>query len=157
MRHTWRVSTRQATRPPRARDDRTVVGLLSSSVALRQTVVWVVLLIAALQFAGPVQALIAQQRQTQNLRAEVAQRQSAVQDLRERKARLKDPNYIKALARARLHFVMPGETAYIVLDAPTDTGDSIPLDTNVTAAAAQAPWWVTVHAVMSQSSAVGEP
>lgn len=151
------MSSRQATRSARARDDRTVVGLLSSSVALRQTVVWVILLIAALQFAGPVQALLAQQRQTQALRSEVSQRQAAVQDLRERRERLRDPNYIQSLARARLHFVMPGETAYIVLDAPSDTGDSIPLDTSVTAAAAQAPWWVTVHAVMSQSSAVGEP
>ena len=83
------MSTRRAARPTRARDDRTVVGLLSSSVALRQSVVWFVLLIAALQFAGPVQALLAQQRQTQTLRAEVSQRQAAVEDLRQRKERLK--------------------------------------------------------------------
>ena len=157
VRDTLSMSTQQAPRSGRARADRTVVGLLSSSIGLRQAIVWGVLLIAALQFAGPVQALVAQHRQVVALRDEVAQRKAALGELKQRQQRLRDPNYVKALARARLHFVMPGETAYIVVDAPQETGADLPWDSAVVAAAAQQPWWVTLHHTMEQSSPVGEP
>ena len=134
-----------------------MVGLLSSSIALRQAIVWAVLLIATLQFAGPVQALVAQHRQADELRAEVSQRKAGLDQLKLRQQRLRDRNYVKALARARLHFVMPGETAYIVVGANPDKSADVPWDNGVVAAAAQQPWWVTLHHTMEQSSPVGEP
>ena len=134
-----------------------VVELLSSSIALRQLAVWVVLLISVVQFAGPVEALVSQRVRVAALRDEVSQRKTALAELKLREEKLKDPNYVKILARARLHFVMPKETAYIVLGAMPDAGGELPLDTDVVAAAAQQPWWVTLHETMASTTAVGEP
>ncbi|MEU5715509.1 septum formation initiator family protein [Streptomyces sp. NPDC020403] len=38
------------------------------------------------------------------------------EELRDEKARLKDDAYIRRLAREHLHYVMPGETGYTVID-----------------------------------------
>ena len=35
--------------------------------------------------------------------------------LEERKRQLGDPAYVRAQARARLHYVLPGETVYVVV------------------------------------------
>ncbi|NBO45770.1 MAG: septum formation initiator family protein [Actinobacteria bacterium] len=157
MRDTEHMTSKTASRSARTAPERTAVGLLSTSIALRQAVVWAILLIATLQFAGPVQALVAQQRQASALEAEVAQRKAALAELKQRKQRLSDPHYVKALARARLHFVMPGETAYIVVDAQPEKSADLPWDSAVVAAAAQQPWWVTMHHTMAQSSAEVKP
>ncbi|MEV0777669.1 septum formation initiator family protein [Streptomyces sp. NPDC050428] len=53
---------------------------------------------------------IAKQEQ---LTREAAQR---VEELRDEKARLQDDAYIQRLAREHLHYVMPGETGYIMAD-----------------------------------------
>ncbi|MEV6422959.1 septum formation initiator family protein [Streptomyces sp. NPDC051662] len=39
-----------------------------------------------------------------------------VEELRDEKARLQDDAYIQRLAREHLHYVMPGETGYTVID-----------------------------------------
>lgn len=53
---------------------------------------------------------IAEQEQ---LTREAAQR---VEELRDERARLKDDAYVQRLAREHLHYVMPGETGYIMAD-----------------------------------------
>ena len=128
---------------------KTVVGLFSTSIAFRQLLVWLVLLIAIVQFAGPIQAAVGQQATLQQLRDEVAERKAALTELKDRERKLKDPEYVKILARARLHFVMPNEQAYIVLGGESDTGTQLPLNTDVVAAAAQQPWWQTLHETMA--------
>ncbi|MEV8331146.1 septum formation initiator family protein [Streptomyces niveus] len=49
----------------------------------------------------------------QQLTREAAQR---VEELRDEKARLQDDAYVQRLAREHLHYVMPGETGYIMTD-----------------------------------------
>lgn len=53
---------------------------------------------------------IAEQEQ---LTREAARR---VEELRDEKARLQDDAYVQRLAREHLHYVMPGETGYIMAD-----------------------------------------
>ena len=53
-------------------------------------------------------------QQMRRLRQEVA-------DLSEERRRWGDPAFVRAQARERLHFVMPGETGYVVLDDPRAT------------------------------------
>ncbi|GGK09688.1 septum formation initiator family protein [Streptomyces sp. NPDC051217] len=53
---------------------------------------------------------IAEQEQ---LTREAAKR---VEELRDEKARLQDDAYIQRLAREHLHYVMPGETGYVMAD-----------------------------------------
>jgi hypothetical protein len=76
--------------------------------------------------------------------AAVAQSAQAarVAALEEQLRQLKDPAYVKAQARTRLHFVLPGETAYVVITpsaAPQPTGRAAL--TGVTAAGPEAPWY----------------
>ncbi|MEU9981984.1 septum formation initiator family protein [Streptomyces sp. NPDC050856] len=49
----------------------------------------------------------------ERLAAEAAQR---VERLRDEKARLQDDAYVRRLAREHLHYVLPGETGYTVID-----------------------------------------
>jgi cell division protein FtsB len=58
---------------------------------------------------------------------------------------LQDPAYVKAQARTRLHFVLPGETAYVVITpsaAPLPTGRAAL--TGATAVGPEAPWYSQV-------------
>ncbi|MEU8524635.1 MULTISPECIES: FtsB family cell division protein [Streptomyces] len=77
----------------------------------------------ALIVCSLVVALAYPMRQYVSQRAEIAdqERQAAeaadrVEQLRDEKARLQDPAYVRRLAREHLHFVMPGETGFTVND-----------------------------------------
>ena len=62
--------------------------------------------------------------------------------MQEQKSRLEDPSYTAALARDRLHFVRPGETAYVVIApsaapvTPTDARRAVSAPTGP-----EAPWY----------------
>ncbi|MEU9745587.1 FtsB family cell division protein [Streptomyces niveus] len=71
-------------------------------------------LIVALAY--PMRQYVAQRgdiAEQQQLTREAAQR---VEELRDEKARLQDDAYVQRLAREHLHYVMPGETGYIMTD-----------------------------------------
>ncbi len=70
--------------------------------------------------AWPARALIDQRRAVASLRAENAAAQERVDGLRTSLQRWQDPAYAEAQARARLHFVRPGETAYVVVGPDTE-------------------------------------
>ena len=78
------------------------------------------LVAAALVVSGalPLQEYLAQRSEI----AKLEQRQDAARErvaaLEAERQRLQDPAYVTAEARRRLHFVLPGETAYILLGAP---------------------------------------
>ncbi|RAY14513.1 septum formation initiator family protein [Actinomadura craniellae] len=79
----------------------------------------------ALSLAYPVREYIAQRRQIAELRHDERVLQARVAELTRRKERLGDPSYVKREARRRLHYCMPGEKCYIVLDgAGEDDGDA---------------------------------
>ncbi|WP_405820446.1 septum formation initiator family protein [Streptomyces sp. NBC_00838] len=68
-------------------------------------------------------ALAYPMRQYVSQRGEIAEQQrlahearQRVEELRDERARLQDDAYIKRLAREHLHYVMPGETGYIMSD-----------------------------------------
>ncbi|WP_381797753.1 septum formation initiator family protein [Streptomyces niveus] len=68
-------------------------------------------------------ALAYPMRQYVSQRGEIAEQQrlthesrKRVEELRDEKARLQDDAYIQRLAREHLHYVMPGETGYIMSD-----------------------------------------
>ena len=91
-------------------------------------------LILVLFLAQPTQRYFAQRAQINALRQQVSASEERVTKAKAELARWNDAAYVKAQARARLHFVMPGETQYIVID-PSDksqtdikfSGD-VPLD-----------------------------
>jgi hypothetical protein len=68
-----------------------------------------------LSLAYPAKEFLAQRGEIGRLRAEQAEAQARVSALEQRKRQLDDPAYVRAQARARLHYVLPGETVYVVV------------------------------------------
>jgi cell division protein FtsB len=90
----------------------------------------------------PLREFLSQRADIRHLQQSQAAARARVAALEEQKARLADPDYVAALARDRLHFVRPGEIAYVVIaaSAPPTT----PTDARRAAAAPagpEAPWY----------------
>ncbi len=104
----------------------------------------------ALSIAVPLRTYFSQKA---DLRSQLEQQQSLeaqLDQLQQQQAQLSDTAEVKAQARERLHYVMPGETPYVV-QLPGDTGGSA-------SATPSAP--TTANGVWYQqlwSSAVGSP
>ena len=90
--------------------------------------------------AEPVQTLIAQRSQLNALKDDITRYTLGIAELQQRQARLQDPAYVSRLARERLHFVMPGEVGYVVLEPGEEAAAGVPLDAQTQAELG--PWWV---------------
>lgn len=76
--------------------------------------------LAALIVVTPLSSFIAQQEQIRSLSAELENRQKHISELEQSIALWNDPDYVRAQARDRLGYVMPGETLYIVSGGADD-------------------------------------
>ncbi|MBC7374776.1 MAG: septum formation initiator family protein [Frankiales bacterium] len=110
-----RVSSRTASalRPPVAVRSTRRTGITGRAAVL-------VLVIGALivSAALPVREFLNQRDQIGQARSDQAAIRQRVADLEAEKARLGDPAYVASEARRRLQYVLPGETAYVVLAPP---------------------------------------
>jgi len=95
-----------------------------------------VLVIGALVVSAalPLREFLAQRGDIGEMRAQQAATRERVAELQAEKARLADPAYVAAEARRRLHYVLPGETAYVVLQPSPAPGSESPVS-------AAAPWY----------------
>ncbi len=82
----------------------------------RLAVLGVIAVVLAVLLAPAMRSYVAQRRQIQALTAQVADQRAQVSDLQRGRRAWDDPAYVKAQARDRLKFVMPGERAYTVID-----------------------------------------
>lgn len=81
------------------------------------TVLVVVLVLAGAVIVSPsLSTFVQQQREIGELRESVRVSQAAVDDIDEERAKWKDPVYVRAQARDRLFYVLPGETQLSVID-----------------------------------------
>ncbi|MEU5631041.1 septum formation initiator family protein [Streptomyces rishiriensis] len=71
-------------------------------------------LIVALAY--PMRQYVSQRAEVADLEREKQQASERVQQLRDLKARWQDDAYAEQQIRQRLHYVLPGETGYIVVD-----------------------------------------
>ena len=108
-----------------------------------------VFFIFALVLAPPIQHYFTQRAQINALRAQVEGDRAALEAARLELIRWQDPDYVKAQARERLHFVMPGERQYIVTGTPN--GDS-EVTANKVADQLEdgAPWYTRMIASITQ-------
>ncbi len=77
----------------------------------------VVFAVLALSYVSSLRIYIDQEQQMAAARQQIARDQSAVDRLNDEIARWQDPTYVKAQARDRLGWVMPGEVGYRVVGA----------------------------------------
>ena len=108
-----------------------------------------VFFIFALVLAPPIQNYFTQRAQINALRAQVDGDRAALEAARLELIRWQDPEYVKAQARERLHFVMPGERQYIVTGTPNGEGE---VTTNKVADQLEdgAPWYTRMIASITQ-------
>lgn len=74
------------------------------------------LVLAVLILAPTLQALVQQRQQIADQQQAVDRLSAKVGELKDQRARWNDPSYIRAQARDRLYYVMPGEVSYLVID-----------------------------------------
>ncbi|MBA2949874.1 FtsB family cell division protein [Streptomyces himalayensis] len=93
-------------------------------------------LIVALAY--PIRQYVAQRAEIEDLERQRKEARERVEELRDLKARWKDDAYAEQRIRERLHYVMPGETGYIVVD-PNPAKQ-----TRTNQGAAHRPWYSNV-------------
>lgn len=69
--------------------------------------------------APNVQLFFEQRQAIADLQSQVQQSKDDVAQMKVERNRWNDPAYVRAQARDRLYFVMPGEVSYLVMDADT--------------------------------------
>jgi cell division protein FtsB len=110
------------TAPPAA--EAAARGRSRAHLTSRAAILAVVVCAIALSLAYPIREYIAQRREIAALREQQQTAQRQVEQLAQHKQRLGDESYIKREARRRLHYCMPGEKCYVVLDGSKPTGPS---------------------------------
>src|SRR4051812_43532753 len=100
-----------ATRAAEEAARRRRTGLTSRAAVLAIAICAVVLTLAV-----PLQQYLAQRGQLSDLVAQERAERARVAALEQQQARWNDPAYVREQARERLHFVKPGETAYVIVD-----------------------------------------
>jgi cell division protein FtsB len=93
-------------------------------ISTRLLILFIVLFAMAVTLAPPTQHYFAQRAQISALEASVESNRKKLEEARAELERWKDPDYVKSQARARLHFVLPGERQYIILGATPEVSDS---------------------------------
>jgi cell division protein FtsB len=110
----------------------------------------VILFVLTLAIAPPVKHYFTQRAQINSLESQLAADNVALQKGREELLRWQDPEYIKSQARERLHFVLPGERQYIVVE-----GSTAPSQENATEIASALtdgqPWYARLIASISEA------
>ena len=87
-----------------------------AALSWRAIVLTVVIVLALAVLMPSLRAYVRQQDELAELRAQAEVERGEVADLEAELARWDDPAYVIAQARERLGYVMPGETAYRVID-----------------------------------------
>jgi len=109
-----------------------------------------------LTLAYPMREYLAQRSQIAQLTEQEQAQRTRVAALEEQRRRWEDPAYVKAQARQRLQYVMPGEVGYVVVNPEQvrkDTPAGKPTIVAPSGAGENAPWysrlWGTVPAADS--------
>jgi len=108
-----------------------------------------VLVVAVLvvSYASSLKAYLQQRNDIDTLKSEIVQREKTIADLQDQKDRWKDPAYIEEQAREKFGYVMPGETAYVALDAngnPIKPSGKLSSPSTVGKTAKPTAWWSEV-------------
>ncbi|MHA7986036.1 FtsB family cell division protein [Rathayibacter sp. CAU 1779] len=89
--------------------------------------------LGVLVIAPTLHLYIDQQREIAQLQKNNTDTAATIANLKKQEANWSDPDYIKAQARGRLLFVMPGETSYLVIDdrPPAPKKDASEVSTDI--------------------------
>jgi len=114
----------------------------------RAAILLVVFAVLIVSYASSMRAYLQQRSQINALKAQIASSQADIAGAKQEKERWKDPAYVEEQARERFGWVLPGTTAYQVLDQNGKplTGDDTLTDPSSIAPATPTAWWSKVQA-----------
>ncbi len=98
-------------------------GLKKRGLSNRALIVGIVLFVVAITLAPPIQHYFTQRAQINSLKTQISDNKAMLDKAAAELAQWDDPEYVASQARARLHFVFPGERQYIVVGDDEITGD----------------------------------
>jgi cell division protein FtsB len=116
----------------------------------RMAVLVVVLAVLVVSYASSMRAYLQQRSHINDLRAQIASSEKDIKALEREKRRWADDEYVKAQARERFGWVMPGETSYQVLDRngqPLERTNEL-TDPSSVARTVPDPWWGKVYGTL---------
>ena len=113
----------------------------------RAAMLALVVCLLAISLAYPLREYLSQRGDIADYRATVAEQEKRVAELQAQHERWSDEAYVQAQARERLHYVLPGETSYVVLGSPEDKAPDGVVATEP-AVVAKSPWFTDLwHSV----------
>jgi cell division protein FtsB len=116
-----------------------------TGLTTRAAVLGLVLCALVVSAALPLREYLSQRSQIQAAREELQAKKQRVTQLEQRRRLLEDPAYVRELARTRLHYVLPGEIAYVVLSpSPSPAPPGTVGRQGVAATGPEAPWYSPV-------------
>ncbi len=109
----------------------------------RAAVLVLVVALLTVSFASSLRAYVQQRNHLNELKAQIAETEADINDLETEKRRWQDPAYVRAQARERFGFVLPGETGFQVLD---ENGEPLQTDARLSdpedvIKVVPDPWW----------------
>lgn len=113
-------------------------------------VISLTLFLLLLALAPPLQRYFSQRAQINATAAKVNALQASVNQVQQELELWRDPSYVKSQARARLHFVIPGERQYLI-----NTGSGFTTETEKTVATeipSSLPWYTKLISSITQVS-----
>lgn len=90
-------------------------GLHKGGLSNRALIVGIILFVVAVTLAPPIKNYFTQKAQINSLENQVEDNQQMLKKAATELALWNDPEYVASQARARLHYVFPGERQYIVV------------------------------------------
>jgi cell division protein FtsB len=109
----------------------------------RAGVLLLVLAVLTVSYASSLRAYLDQRALIDDLQESIGQREASIAELEREKSRWDDPAFVRAQARARFGYVMPGQTGFQVLDAdgkPLDGRGGL-ADPDDVLTTTPTPWW----------------
>lgn len=100
-------------------------SLKKRGLSNRALIAGIVLFAIAVTLAPPLQHYFTQKAQINSLQNQLADNQAMLEKAAKELQLWDDPEYIASQARARLHFVFPGERQYIVIGNEEITNDNL--------------------------------
>ncbi len=110
----------------------------------------VVVLIAIL--AIPFKEWVTQRARISDLEGQLAWHHQRVDELTAALDRWDDPAYVEAQARARLHYVRPGQVGYVVLAEGEEEKSAVTPTRPMATAPKGGPWWGAVWTTVQQAA-----
>jgi cell division protein FtsB len=120
---------------PSARSRRTRAPRPRPRLSARAIVLGLVLVALALAYAYPVRVLLSQQAQIAAIQIAQDEQRARIAALNNELAKWADDEYVRTQARRRLHYIKPGEVAYVIVPSPNGGG------TGTGEATTSGPWY----------------